>query len=78
MEKIKFCKRFTLIMALVPTVILAICAIFFGKVVEPTLFQEVTKWVFMDLVITAIWTLFAGVFSPLIWHMLYDKKRDEE
>lgn len=74
MEKLKFCKRFTLIMAFVPTIILAIVAAFAGRIVEANLFEEVTKWLFMDAVITAIWTLFAGVFSPLVWHILYDNK----
>ena len=75
MEKVKFCKRFSLIMAFVPTVILLLVALFGGfKVIEANLFEEVAKWAFMDLVITAVWTLFVGVFSPLVWHIIYDNK----
>lgn len=74
MDKLTFCKKFTAWMALVPTVILAVCAIFFGKIVEANLFEEVTKWLFMDVCLTAVWTLFAGVFSPLVWHCIYDHR----
>ena len=76
MEKLKFCKWFTAIMACVPTVVLILVALFGGfKVIEANLFEEVAKWAFMDVVITAIWTLFAGVFSPLVWHIIYDGKQ---
>lgn len=61
---------------MLPTIILFIVWAASGfNVVEPTMFQEVTKWVFMDFVLTLFIALpFAYILAPLAWHWIYDKK----
>ena len=78
MEKKTFCKRFMLWTAIVAAVIIAICGLCFGKVVEANLFEEIAKWIVMSLVIIGILEVFAYILAPFTWHLIYDKNRDEE
>ena len=76
MDKKQFGYLFTAGMCMLPTIILFIVWAASGfNVVEPTMFQEVTKWVFMDFVLTLFIALpFAYILAPLVWHWIYDKK----
>ena len=76
MEKKQFGYLFAACMSMLPTIILFIVWAASGfNVVEPTMFQEVTKWVFMDVVLTLFIALpFAYILAPLVWHCIYDKK----
>ena len=76
MDKKTYIKKWLLWTAVVVAAIIAIAAICFGKVVEANLFEEVAKWVFMYLVITAVLELFVGfLFAPLFYHRKYDVKK---
>lgn len=72
-----FCKRFMLWTAIVVAVVMLICGLLFGKVIEETLFLEVAKWVVMTAVIIGICEVLAYTLSQLIYHMIYDKKDKE-
>jgi undecaprenyl pyrophosphate phosphatase UppP len=77
MEKKLFCKRVMLWTAIFAVVIIAICGLCFGKVVEANLFEEVAKWIVMTLVIIGILEVFAYILAPFFWHWIYDKKDKE-
>lgn len=63
-----FCKRFMLWTAVAVAVIMLICGICFGKVIEETLFLEIAKWVVMTLVIIDICEVFAYTLSQFFYH----------
>lgn len=46
----------------------------FSKIVESILFEEVAKWVVMGGGVSRITCMFAYILSPLVWHIIYDKK----
>ena len=58
--------------------IMAIIAIFFGKVIEESLFAEIAKWVVMTIGLVCIGEAFAYILAPLFWHIKYDGKDNEE
>jgi undecaprenyl pyrophosphate phosphatase UppP len=64
--------------AIVVAVVMLICGLLFGKVIEETLFLEVAKWVVMTAVIIGICEVLAYTLSQLIYHMIYDKKNKDE
>jgi len=72
-----YVKRWAIWTAVVIAVIVALCGIFFGKVVEETLFLEIAKWVVMYVAITGIivepWVIF--LIAPTVYHQKYDKKK---
>lgn len=76
MDKKQFGYIFAAAMCMLPTIILFIVWAASGfNVVEPTMFQEVTKWVFMDFVLTLFIALpFGYILAPFVWHCIYDKK----
>ena len=75
MDKRVFCKRFAIWTAIIVAAVIATLGILFGKVVEATLAEEIGKWVLMGVFIIGIFEVFAYVLAPLIYHMIYDKKK---
>ena len=75
-SKSKFCKRAMIWTPIVTMVIIAICGLCFGHVVEATLAEEIGKWVLMGLGISACMEVFAYILGPFFYHLLYDKKRE--
>ena len=75
MDKRVFCKRFAIWTAVIVAAVIATLGILFGKVVEATLAEEIGKWVLMGIFIIGIFEVFAYVLAPLVYHMIYDKKR---
>ena len=59
--------------AVAVAVVMLICGLCFGKVVEETLFLEIAKWVAMTVVIIGICEVLAYTLSQLVYHMIYDK-----
>lgn len=76
MEKKVFVKRLAIIVAIVAALIIAAIGFFGGKVIEETLFAEITKWIVMGLVVIGILEGFVYFLGPLIWHFTYGKKKD--
>jgi phosphate/sulfate permease len=75
MDKRVFCKRFAIWTAVIVAAVIATLGILFGKVVEATLAEEIGKWVLMGVFIIGIFEVFAYILAPLVYHMIYDKKR---
>ena len=75
MDKRVFCKRFAIWTAIIVAAVIATLGLLFGKVVEATLAEEIGKWVLMGLFIIGIFEVFAYILAPLVYHMIYDKKR---
>jgi hypothetical protein len=76
MEKKQFGYLFAAGMCMLPTIILLVLwFISGGKVIEANMFQEVAKWVFMDVALTLFIALpFGYILAPFVWHWIYDKK----
>ena len=74
-DKRVFCKRFAIWTAIIVAAVIATLGLLFGKVVEATLAEEIGKWVLMGLFIIGIFEVFAYILAPLVYHMIYDKKR---
>lgn len=49
-------------------VVMLICGLLFGKVIEGSLFAEVAKWVVMTLFIIVIMEVFAYTLSQFFYH----------
>ena len=54
--------------AVIVAVVMLICGLCFGKVIEETLFLEIAKWVVMTLVIIGICEVFAYTLSQFFYH----------
>ena len=63
-----FCKRFMLWTAIITAVVVLVCGLIWGKVIEENLFQEIAKWVVMTLVIIGIMEVFAYTLSQFFYH----------
>lgn len=63
-----FCKRFMLWTAIITAVVMLICGLIWGRVIEENLFQEVAKWVVMTLVLIGIMEVFAYTLSQFFYH----------
>lgn len=63
-----FCKRFMLWTAIFTAVVVLICGLCFGKVIEENLFAEIAKWVVMTGVIIVIMEVFAYTLSQFFYH----------
>ena len=74
MDKRKFCLRFALWTAIIVAVVMLICGLCFGKVIEGSLFAEIAKWVVMTIFIIGICEVLAYTLSQWIWHMINDPK----
>lgn len=68
MDKMKFCKRVAIWVAVIAAAVIAVIGLCFGKVIEGSLFAEVAKWVLMGLVVIGILEGFVYFVAPLIWH----------
>ena len=75
MDKRVFCKRFAIWTAIIVVAVIATLGLLFGKVVEATLAEEIGKWVLMSIFIVGIFEMFAYILAPLIYHMIYDKRK---
>ena len=75
MDKRVFCKRFAIWTAIIVVAVIATIGILFGKVVEPTLVEEIGKWVVMGFFIVVMFEVFAYILAPFFYHMIYDKKK---
>jgi hypothetical protein len=49
-------------------VVMLICGLIWGSVIEDNLFQEIAKWVFMYFPICVIFEVFAYVWSGMVYH----------
>lgn len=64
--------------AVAVAVVMLICGLLFGKVVEETLFLEIAKWVVMYFPICVIFEVFAYVLSGVFYHgSKYDPTSDK-
>ena len=63
-----FCKRFMIWTAIITAVVMLICGLIWGRVIEENLFQEIAKWVVMTLVIIGIMEVFAYTLSQFFYH----------
>lgn len=63
-----FCKRFMIWTAVIVAVVMLICGLCFGRVIEETLFGEIAKWVVMTLVVIGIFEVFAYTLSQFFYH----------
>ena len=63
-----FCKRFMLWTAIITAVVMLICGLIWGRVIEENLFQEIAKWVVMTGVIIVIMEVFAYTLSQFFYH----------
>ena len=63
-----FCKRFMLWTAIITAVVMLICGLIWGRVIEEYLFQEIAKWVVMTGVIIVIMEVFAYTLSQFFYH----------
>ena len=68
MDKRKFCKRFMAWTAVVVAVVMLICGLCFGRVVEASLGEEIGKWVVMYFPICVIFETFAYTLSQFFYH----------
>jgi len=78
MDKKTFCKRVAIGIAIVTAIVMLIIGLCFGKVIEGSLFAEVSKWIVMTLVLIGILEGFAYFLAPLIWHFWIDPERKEK
>lgn len=67
MDKMTFCKRVAIWVAVIAAAIIA--------VIEGSLFAEVAKWVVMGLVIIGILEGFVYFLAPLYWHFYIERKK---
>ena len=49
-------------------VVMLICGLIWGRVIEENLFQEIAKWVVMTLFIIVIFEVFAYTLSQFFYH----------
>ena len=61
-------KRVALWTAVAVAVVMLVCGLLFGKVVEENLFQEIAKWVVMYIFICGIFEVFAYVLGGTFYH----------
>ena len=78
MDKMTFCKRVAIWVAVIAAALIAVIGLCFGRIIEGSLFAEVAKWVVMGLVIIGILEgfIFMGV-GGILYHFWYEK-RDKE
>ena len=79
MKQEEFIKKLALWTAIVAAVIIALIGLGWGKVIEGTLFGEITKWIVVGLVVIGI--LEGFIFSSLggiIYHFFVEKKDEDK
>ena len=70
-----FCKRVAIWVAVIAAAIIAVIGLCFGKVIEGSLFAEVSKWIVMGLVVIGILEGFVYFLAPLYWHFYIERKK---
>ncbi len=75
MDKMTFCKRVAIWVAVIAAAIIAVIGLCFGRVIEGSLFAEVAKWVVMGLVVIGILEAFVYFLAPLYWHFYIERKK---
>lgn len=80
MNQSTYIKKFAIWTAVIISAIIAICGLLWGKVVEASAFEEVSKWVVCTLGIICIVVepFVVCVIAPLCYHRKYDVKKDEQ
>ncbi len=73
-----FCKRFMIWAAVAVAVIMLICGLCFGKVIEANIWEEIGKWVFMTLCLIAGVEAMCYTLSQFFYHLIYDKKNKDK
>lgn len=68
MEQYKFRRNFMIWTAVAVAVVMLICGLCFGKVIEENLFAEIAKWVVMYFPICVIFEVFAYTISGVVYH----------
>ena len=75
MDKMTFCKRVAIWVAVIAAAIIAVIGLCFGKQIETTLFGEISKWVVMGAAIIGILEAFVYFLAPLYWHFYIERKK---
>ena len=75
MDKITFCKRLAIWVAVIAAAIIAVIGLCFGKQIETTLFGEISKWVVMGAAVIGILEAFVYFLAPLYWHFYIERKK---
>lgn len=75
MDKMTFCKRVAIWVAVIAAALIAVIGLCFGRIIEGSLFAEVAKWVVMGLVIIGILEGFVYFLAPLYWHFYIERKK---
>ena len=75
MDKMTFCKRVAIWVAVIAAALIAVIGLCFGKVIEGSLIAEVAKWVVMSLVVIGILEGFVYFLAPLYWHFYIERKK---
>lgn len=63
-----YCKRFMILTAVVVTLVLLVCGLCFGKIIEANIYEEIGKWVFMGLLIICSCEALAYTLSQFFFH----------
>lgn len=78
MEKKKFVIKFAVWTAVIVALVLLVLGLGWGKVIEETLFGEVTKWIFVGIGVISIFEGFVfSTIAPLVWHQKQKKGKNE-
>lgn len=78
MEKRKFIIKFAVWTAVIVAVVLLVLGLGWGRVIEETLFGEVTKWIVTGIGVIAIIEGFVfSTIAPLVWHQKQKKNKNE-
>ena len=75
MDKRTFCKRVAIWTAVIAAAVIAVIGLCFGRVIEGSLFAEVSKWIVMGLVVIGILEGFVYFLAPLYWHFKIERKK---
>lgn len=74
MDKMKFMKNGAIWIAVITTVIVAVCGLLFGSVIEATLFEEIAKYAVMNLGIIAVMETLWYTVGQFLFHWSEDYK----
>lgn len=77
MDRTTFTKKVALWVAVIAAALMLVIGLCFGKVIEGSLFAEVSKWIVMALLVIGILEAFVYFLAPLYYHFVIEK-RDED
>lgn len=75
MDKMTFCKRVAIWVAVIAAALIAVIGLCFGSVIEGCLFAEVAKWIIMGAAVIGILEAFVYFLAPLYWHFYIERKK---